>query len=135
MQNELENTTFSAEVGEDDRRGSTRYPARAKAMIYRDSDAMRTGSPASTNDISVSGLGLLMKESPPDLDEVIKIRLTNEIQRFDREVRGYVRHVTKTDDDVYRIGVELLTRLTPLEVSLLRLSCTAGLGDNESSWV
>ena len=31
-----------------DRRGSTRYPARAKAMIYRDSDAMRTGSPAST---------------------------------------------------------------------------------------
>lgn len=135
MQNDLENSTFSADVAEDDRRGNTRYRARAKATIYRDTDAMRTGSPADTHDISVGGLGLLMKESPPDLDEVIKIRLVNEIQRFDREVRGYVRHVTKTDDDFYRIGVELLTRLTPLEVSLLRLTCDTGLGNNDSGWV
>ena len=54
------------------------------------------------------------------IGEQIKVRLENVIQRFEKEVRGVVRHSLACQDNEHCYGVELYTRLTPLEVSLVR---------------
>ena len=117
-----------------ERRFMVRYPAKASTLIIRESDVMRSGLEAQLKDVSSSGLGIDM-HVPLQVDERIKIQLSNEIQRIKKETRGYVRHVTPNDDGTYHIGIELTARLTPLEVSLLRMGIPRGPDDDENRWM
>ncbi|MFQ5730427.1 MAG: PilZ domain-containing protein [Planctomycetaceae bacterium] len=110
-------------AGEADRRSSRRYGARARTTLIRESDQLRQGIVGSLHDLSVMGLGMLIddEESLPEIGEGVQVRLRNDVQRVDREVGGIVRHVTQVVDGSYLVGIELTTRLTPLEVSLLKM--------------
>lgn len=109
-----------------ERRLMVRYPSTAGATVLRDSDAMRVGTEAKLHDVSIGGIGLTLKTDIPGIGEQIKVRLVNQIQRIEKEVRGVVRHVTPRDDGTFQIGLELYVRLTPLEVSLLKMSLPSG---------
>jgi hypothetical protein len=119
----------------EERRSVPRFAARAVATIYRDSDAMRTGIPGTLHDVSIAGLGVDVNEISVELMEQVKIRLQNDVQRFDREVRGVVRHISPLEDGQYRVGIELMARLTPLEVSLLKIAPIAGECEGRPTWV
>ena len=115
-----------------DRRFMVRYPSKAGATIIRESDMMRGGIAGRLTDVTAAGVGLRCGLELP-MDETVKIQLQNDVQRFHKEVRGIIRHCTSVDEE-FQIGIELLNRLTPLEVSLLRM----GLAGNqlpESGWI
>ena len=116
-----------------ERRCLVRYPSNAGAVIIRETDFMRLGTDARVRNVSLGGLGL-DSEEPLELNEQVKIQLRNDIQRFQKEVRGVVRHVTYMEDGVVRIGIELMLRLTPLEVGLLRMGIKPE-GEPASQWV
>ncbi len=107
-----------------DRRFMVRYPSKAGATIIRESDMMRAGIPAELVDVTVAGLGIRCPEELP-ADEAVQIKLFNQIQRFEKDTRGIIKHCTPHGDE-FRIGVELILRLTPLEVSLLRMGIVNG---------
>lgn len=102
-----------------DRRFMVRYPSKAGATIIRESDMMRAGIPAKLVDVTSAGLGITCSQPLP-AEEAVKIHLMNQVQRFSKETRGIIKYCTQVEDE-YRIGVELLLRLTPLEVSLLKM--------------
>jgi hypothetical protein len=103
-----------------ERRLMIRYASNAGAEVVRDSDRMRCGIEGRLRDVSIGGLGIHM-QSRLEVGEFIKAVLRNDIQRVEKEARGVVRHTTPREDGTYYVGVELLNRLTPLEVSLLRM--------------
>lgn len=107
-----------------ERRFLMRYPSKAGARVIRDTDLMRNGIDGKLKDLSSAGLGILLTV-PLEVNEQIKVELHNDVQRIAKEVRGVIRHVTLQDDELYHIGVELFTRLTPLEVSLFRMGMPA----------
>ncbi len=113
----------------DEKRLLPRYLARAKATIIRETDRLRTGVPAKVYDLSIVGVGLRMIDRPPDLQEIVKVHIENMVQRVTRDVRGIVRHVTQMESGTWRVGIELLTRLSPLEVSLLKMSGLVDSGE------
>ena len=104
-----------------DRRAFQRHTGKAAAILYRESDVMRTGIDGSLLDISADGIGIIVNTFPEKAEQ-IKVLLLNEIQRVKREVRGVVRHSTRRSDGKYHVGVALSVRLTPLEVSQLKMS-------------
>ena len=116
------------------RRFMLRYPSSSGALVIRETDHMRTGIEAALKNVSLTGLGLMMQE-PLSLNEQIKVRVRNEIQRVQKEVRGIVRHVTPRDDVGWYIGVELYSRLTPLEVGLLRMGLRRDLDSDSPLWM
>jgi hypothetical protein len=95
---------------------------------------MRQGTEASLSDVSPASLGIRMKTAL-EVNEQIKIQLRNDIQRFDKEVRGRVKHVMLADDGEYHVGIELYQRLTPLEVALLKMGIRDGPQANELIWL
>ncbi|MEX0717050.1 MAG: PilZ domain-containing protein [Planctomycetaceae bacterium] len=101
-----------------ERRVTPRLRARGIARVIRDDDVMRVGVEGKLRDISTGGIGA---EFPVelDLDEHVKLRLINDVQRFECETRGVVRHVTAVGNAFY-VGVELFARLTPRQVGLLK---------------
>lgn len=117
-----------------ERRFLVRYPSSAGAVVIRDTDFMRSGLDAKVRNVSLGGLGLDMA-TPLDLNEQVKIQLRNDIQRFQKEVRGVVRHVTEVQDGVVRVGIELLLRLTPLEVGLLRMGIKSEGAQGRLRWL
>jgi hypothetical protein len=70
------------------------------------------------------------------LQEQVKIRLRNDVQRITEEMRGAVRRLERVDEANVRIELELFTRLMPLDVMALR---RAGAHDDdflpEKIWV
>ena len=117
-----------------ERRFLVRYPSNAGAVVIRDSDFMRSGIDGRVRNVSLGGLGLDLPE-PLQLNEQVKIQLRNDVQRFQKEVRGVVRHVTYLQEGVVRVGIELLLRLTPLEVGLLRMGIKADGERSTTQWV
>ena len=117
-----------------ERRILVRYPSSAGAVIIRETDFMRLGLDARVRNVSLGGLGIDSDE-PLELNEQVKIHIRNDIQRFQKEVRGVVRHVTYLENGVIRIGIELLLRLTPLEVSMLRMGIKSEDGKQKTQWV
>ncbi len=117
-----------------DRRLRSRHRAGATALVIRDSDKMRLGTEAALKDVSPAGLGLSMT-APLEIGEQIKIRLNNDVQKIEREVRGAVRHATPQDDGTFRVGVELFSRLTPLDVLLLRMGIRDDSEEGSKIWV
>ena len=118
----------------DERRRVPRHAASAAARVFRVADVMRFGIDAELRDVSVLGLGLIVPMAF-DRNEEIKIQLENHIQRVSKEVRGVVRHVTRHGEETYQVGVELLVRLTPLEVSLLRMGMQHDAEEGGTRWV
>jgi hypothetical protein len=108
--------------------------ASSTALIVRESDKMRTGTDAAVLDISMSSL-LLSTRGPFTVDEQIKIRLRNVVQRFEKEARGVVRKVDANADGSTTLTLELLTRLSALEVSLLKMGIATGEPGSGSKWV
>ncbi len=108
--------------------------ASSTALIVRESDKMRTGTDAAVLDISMSSL-LLSTRGPFAVDEQIKIRLRNIVQRFEKEARGVVRTVDANADGSTILTLELLTRLSALEVSLLKMGIATGQAGSGSRWV
>lgn len=98
-----------------DRRKHQRRPGKANVQVVRESDALRKGIPADLVDVSAGGVGLLTQE-PYTPGERISVRLKNEIQRYCREIRGVVRWIQKVESGGYRVGIELGTRLSPLDL-------------------
>jgi hypothetical protein len=43
------------------------------------------------------------------------------VQRFEKEVRGLIRQIAPIDAQNERLTVELFTRLTPVEVGVLKM--------------
>jgi hypothetical protein len=119
---------------DDDRRAMPRYFSKGKVRVLRETDAMRSGLAGRMHDVSVSGVGFCI---PAELEigENVRVELSNELQRFKKEVRGIVRHVTPQPDGEFYIGMELRSRLTPPEVELMRSHRPADPGEDKPQWV
>jgi hypothetical protein len=103
----------------DDLRYRLRHLGRAETVILRDSDVMRIGLRVGLQTICASALGII---SPVALKvgEQIKVRLRNDVQRFATELRGAVRQEDPTGNGKFLVGIELFSRLMPLDVMMLR---------------
>jgi len=117
-----------------DRRLMVRYPAKATTIVTRETDVMRAGLEATLRDVSPTGLGIIL-ETPLEQNESVKIRLTNQIQHFEKETRGTIRHITALADGSYHIGVELTLRLTPLDVSIMRMAMPHNDDAEGTTWI
>jgi len=104
-------------VGE--RRKHPRHPGKAIVRGIRESDTRRMSLPVELVDISITGLGILATESLAP-DERIKIRLRNDIRRFSKEVHGIVRWSRLVETGKFRVGIELNSRFSSLDMQLLK---------------
>jgi hypothetical protein len=107
--------------------------ASATARIIRETDMMRVGLDAVVRGVTPTELVL---EGSPGLkvQDQIKIQLHHVVQRFDKEVRGLVRQVEPLDAESERVTVELFTRLTPVEVGVLKMGIDVS-GSTGPRWV
>jgi hypothetical protein len=96
-----------------------RHLGRTETLILRDSDAMRIGMRVGLQTVCASALGIV-STVPLNFGEHLKISLSNEIQRFHTELRGVVRRIELAEDGRYLMGIELFSRLMPLDVMMLR---------------
>ncbi len=105
----------------------------ATARIIREMDMMRAGIDAVLRSVSPSQLVL---EGSPGLkpQDQIKVHLHHVVQRFEKEVRGLVRQLEPIDEQTERIIVELFTRLTPVEVGVLKMGIDVD-GNATPKWV
>ncbi|MGE3315497.1 MAG: hypothetical protein AB7O26_10310 [Planctomycetaceae bacterium] len=94
----------------------------SRALVIRDSDAMRNGIRGMVREVATNKLLVRLPQTLPQ-NEQIQLKLRNFVQRFRKEARGVVRGHTPDPKvpDHFLIEVELYSRLTPLEVSLLRM--------------
>jgi hypothetical protein len=115
--------------------GAPRLPkASSTAVVIREADRMRTGIEAAVLDVATGTLTLLT-HGQFAVDEQIKIRLKNVVQRFAKETRGLVRKVTPNGDGPTTLTVELLSRLSALEVSLVKMGIASSQEGSTSKWV
>jgi len=127
-------TQGNEEQSYDERRSMPRYPSRAAACLYRETDAMRIGITGQLIDISVDGLGVRV-DTELQAGEEVRIQLSNPTQRFAKEVRGIVRHSDAEGAGKFLIGVELRTRFTPPEVQMLRSNRPPDTDEDKPRWV
>lgn len=118
----------------DDEVNRSSRPGPVSALIIRDSDKMRTGIQATLASVAVAAIEL-RTPTQLDMDEQIKIQLENIVQRFKREVRGAVRSVSANQSGEFEYRVELFTRLTPLDVSLLKMGLRTDSEPGGTKWV
>jgi hypothetical protein len=108
--------------------------ASSTALLIRESDRMRTGIDAvvleaATGSLSLYTLGQFA------IDEQVKVRLKNIVQRFEKETRGLVRKIDTNADGSTVLAIELLSRLSALEVSLVKMGVPSPEADSGSKWV
>ena len=110
-----------------------RRGASTTARIIREMDMMRAGIDAVLRSVSTSQLVL---EGPPGLklQDQIKVHLHHVVQRFEKEVRGLVRQLEPIDAETERITVELFTRLTPVDVGVLKMGIDVD-GNAAPRWI
>jgi hypothetical protein len=109
------------------RRTRLRHLGKAETLIMRDADAMRVGLCVKLGSIRAAEIEVI-STVPLRINEQVKIRLRNDVQRITAELRGAARSITLRDDGAYLIRLELFTRLMPLDVMSLR---RAGVTDAE----
>jgi hypothetical protein len=102
-----------------ERRKHQRHTGKAKVEVVREGDNRRSTLPMELYDLSSTGLGLLAT-APFVPDERIRIRLRNDVRRIAREVRGIVRWAQPLENGKFRIGIELYSRFTALDIQLLK---------------
>jgi hypothetical protein len=108
-----------------ERRYRLRHLGRAETILLRDGDVMRAGLRVGLQTISAAALGIV-SHVPLRVEEQIKVRLRNDVQRFITEMRGAVRRLEPTGDGSFLVDIELFARLMPLDVMMLR---RAGISD------
>jgi len=113
-------------------RGTHRHRSYTKVLVIRDSDIMQFGLQGDLKDVSQAGLGVVL-DNPLDIGEHVKVDVEHIVQRFKKQVRGIVRHVMQMENQ-HRIGIELFTRLTPLDVSILKMGAPKD-DDQDSHWL
>jgi len=108
----------------------------SRALVIRDSDAIRNGIRGLLREVTMSRLVVRLPEPVPE-GEQIKLRLRNFVQRFRKEARGVVRNAFLDVDrpEEFIVEIELYTRLTPLEVSLLRMGIRDDSQPRRTRWV
>jgi hypothetical protein len=111
-------------------------PAKASstAVLVREADRMRTGIEAALLEVA-TGLLTLRTQGSFAIEEQVKIRLRNIVQRFEKEARGAVRKTESGEDGSTIVEIELLTRLSALEVSLLKMGIPSPQSGSGSKWV
>jgi hypothetical protein len=113
---------------------SNRPKASSTAVLIRESDRMRTGIDAAILKVSTGTLSLSTRGQFA-LDEQVKIRLRNVVQRFKAETRGLVKKIEPCDDGSATLDIELLTRLSALDVSLVKMGIASPQSGSRSKWV
>jgi hypothetical protein len=108
--------------------------ASSTARLVRESDRMRTGIDAVVLDVSTGSLSLYT-QGQFAVDEQVKIGLKNVVQRFEKETRGLVRKIGTNADGSTTLDIELLSRLSALEVSLVKMGAASPQADSGSKWV
>lgn len=116
-----------------ERRKHVRHLSAAIVEIIRESDSRRICLPVEVVDVSTSGIGLLTVE-PFAPDDRVKIRVRNEIRKFLRETHGVVRWAQITPEGDFRVGIELNSRFSAIDMQLLR-QLAAGGDSGEKIWV
>ncbi len=127
----------SAADSRPERRVSQRRFSKASARLIRETDAMRDGFVVRISDISMTGISIVT-DVALEVHEHVKLELSNPVQRFEKQTRGVVRHVSAGDDGTFAVGLELATRLSPLEVSLLKMGipdASQGDGGDGKIWM
>jgi hypothetical protein len=95
---------------------------------------MRGGCDALLTELA-TGLALLQVRTELELNEQLKIRLQNIVQKCEKDLRGVVRKSERLVNGAIAIEVELFTRLTPLEVSMLKMGIASPDADTAPKWV
>jgi hypothetical protein len=95
---------------------------------------LRKGIPATLVDVSVSGVGLT-SHVPFTAGERVSVRLVNEIQRYCREIRGVIRWTSEIEQGTYRLGIELGTRLSPLDLMGMAALSGSSASHSDSKWM
>ena len=113
---------------------SRRPKASSTAVLIREADRMRTGVDAAILTVSTGTLSLSTRGKFA-LDEQVKIRLRNVVQRFKTETRGLVKKIDPCDDGSATLDIELLTRLSALDVSLVKMGIASPQSGSRSKWV
>ena len=116
-----------------ERRKHLRHRAKVKIEVVREGDNRRINLPVELIDISITGLGLLAG-APLALDERVRIRVRNDIHRFVKELRGVVRWTQLTDAGKFRIGIDLHSRFTALDIQLLK-QVGASVASGQKVWI
>ena len=109
----------------EEQRYRLRHLGRAETILLRECDLMRIGLRVRLQSICASALGII-SPVPLAAREQVKVRLRNDVQRFLTELRGAVRYQQPTEDCKFLVGIELFSRLMPLDVMMLR---RAGIND------
>lgn len=131
----VESPAVSAELNSDrDRRRHSRHPGRAMAEVVRDSDPLRHVLRVELLDVSMTGVGVLIGAKLKS-DERVRVRLRNVVQRFLKETRGIVRWTIPTEDGKFRIGIELTTPFTAVDMQMLKRAGIGTTGEIKNIWV
>jgi hypothetical protein len=135
MLSHLEGPSETGEpVSEPDRRRALRHPGRALAEVVRDSDPLRHVLRVELLDVSMTGVGILVG-AQLNQQERVRVRLRNVVQRFLKEVRGIVRWTEATPDGKFRVGIELSSPFTAVDLQMLRRAGIGTSGDSARTWV
>lgn len=112
-----------------------RRPPRASstALVTRESDRMRTGIEAVILDVGTGSLSL-NANGPFAIGEPLKIKLRNVVQRFEKDARGLVRKSDTNARGSTILEIELLTRLSALEVSLVKMGIASSETESGPQW-
>ena len=130
---ELSDLAGALRQGGRDRRKHDRHRSQAIVEIIRESDSRRISLPVELVDVSITGLGLITVE-PFTPDDRVKIKLRNDLRKFLKETHGIVRWSQLTPEGEFRIGIELTSRFSALDMQLLKQVGLAG-GAREQIWV
>jgi hypothetical protein len=110
------------------RRNHRRHAGKAVVHVIRERDPARTRSPAKLLDLSIAGIGLLTAVQI-EVNDQVRVRLQNDIQRISKEVRGTVRWMAPTAEGEFRLGIELSPRLSANDLmALTRVGKNFGTG-------
>lgn len=111
-----------------------RHLGQAETIVLRDADVMRLGLGVRLYTIKSSSLSII-SPVPLRLGEQVKIKLRNDVQRFATELRGVARRLAPTADEKFLVGIELFSRLMPLDVMMLRRAGVADVQYAGKIWV
>jgi PilZ domain len=112
-------TSFSISEGGTDGRRNRRSPGRANAEIVRDLDTWRRAHGVELIDVSLAGVGFVTSETLVP-GERVRVLLKNVVQRFTKELRGVVQWSTPLGDGQHRVGVELESQFSALDMQFLK---------------
>ena len=114
---------------------NSRPTRKSNASILRDIDVLRHGLPGYLDKVELGELVISLEEALP-VREQIKVIVRNEVQRLEREVRGIVLDCQQGDSGgMHQVTIELYTRLTPLDVSMLRQGLGSEAPSSQSKWL